>query len=91
MIHEAVFAVAALWLTVLVLACLVVLVRSRSRSDASGILALDTLVLMLIGLLVLWSASEAVSYFLDAALLLAALGFIGTLAAARFYTRGRLF
>ncbi|MGI8659968.1 MAG: monovalent cation/H+ antiporter complex subunit F [Thermoleophilaceae bacterium] len=89
MIHEAVFALAALWLTVLVLACLVVLVRSRS--DAGRILALDTLVLMLIGLLVLWSASEAVSYFLDAALLLAALGFIGTLAAARFYTRGRLF
>ncbi len=89
MIHEAVFAVAALWLTVLVLACLAVLLRSRS--DGSRILALDTLVLMLIGLLVLWSASEAVSYFLDAALLLAALGFIGTLAAARFYTRGRLF
>ena len=89
MIHEAVFAVAALWLTVLVLACLVVLLRSDS--DGSRILALDTLVLMLIGLLVLWSASEAVSYFLDAALLLAALGFIGTLAAARFYTRGRLF
>jgi multisubunit Na+/H+ antiporter MnhF subunit len=88
-IHEAVFAVAALWLTVLVLACLVVLLRSDS--DGSRILALDTLVLMLIGLLVLWSASEAVSYFLDAALLLAALGFIGTLAAARFYTRGRLF
>lgn len=89
MIHEAVFAVAALWLTVLVIACLVVLLRSDS--DGSRILALDTLVLMLIGLLVLWSASEAVSYFLDAALLLAALGFIGTLAAARFYTRGKLF
>jgi len=88
-IHEAVFAVAALWLTVLVIACLVVLLRSDS--DGSRILALDTLVLMLIGLLVLWSASEAVSYFLDAALLLAALGFIGTLAAARFYTRGKLF
>lgn len=89
MIHEAVFAVAAVWLTVLVLACLVVLVRSRS--EGGRILALDTLVLMLIGLLVLWSASEGVSYFLDAALLLAGIGFIGTVAAARFYTRGRLF
>jgi multisubunit Na+/H+ antiporter MnhF subunit len=46
---------------------------------------------MLIGLLILWSASEGVSYFLDAALLLAGIGFVSTLAAARFYTRGRLF
>jgi multisubunit Na+/H+ antiporter MnhF subunit len=88
-IHEAVFTIAALWLTVLVLACLVVLVRSGS--EGGRILALDTLVLMLIGLLVLWSGSQGVSYFLDAALLLAGLGFIATLAAARFYARGRLF
>lgn len=89
MIHEPVFAVAALWLTVLVLACLVKLVRTQS--EGGRILALDTLVLMLIGLLILWSASEGVSYFLDAALLLAGIGFVSTLAAARFYTRGRLF
>ncbi len=55
------------------------------------VLALDTLVLVLVGLLALWSASEGVSYFLDAALALAVLGFLGTLAAARFYGEGRVF
>jgi multicomponent Na+:H+ antiporter subunit F len=48
-------------------------------------------VLILIGLLVLWSDAEGVAYFLDAALLLALLGFIGSLVAARFYGEGRIF
>ena len=89
MIHETVFLLAALWLTLLLLACAVLVLRARSV--ASRILALDTLVLLLIGLLVLWSDSEGVSYFLDAALVLAVLGFAATLAAARFHGEGRLF
>jgi multisubunit Na+/H+ antiporter MnhF subunit len=60
----------------------------RARSPASRILALDTLVLMLVGLLALWSDAEGVSYFLDAALVLAVLGFAATLAAARYYGDG---
>ncbi len=51
----------------------------------------DTLVLLLIGLLVLWSDAEGVSYFLDAALGLAVLAFVGTLAAARFHGEGKMF
>jgi multicomponent Na+:H+ antiporter subunit F len=39
----------------------------------------------------LWSDSEGVPYFLDAALVLAVLGFAATLAAARFHGEGRLF
>ncbi|HVL31300.1 MAG TPA: monovalent cation/H+ antiporter complex subunit F [Solirubrobacteraceae bacterium] len=89
MIHEAVFYVAVVWLTALVLACAVLLLRARSTG--TRVLALDTLVLLLVGVLVLWSDSEGVAYFLDAALALSLLAFIGTLAAARFYGEGRMF
>lgn len=89
MIHETVFLIAALWLGLLVIACAVLV--QRAGAAASRILALDTLVLLLIGLLVLWSDSEGVPYFLDAALVLAVLGFAATLAAARFHGGGRLF
>lgn len=87
--HEVVFQIAALWLALLVLPCGVLVLRAGST--ASRILALDTLVLILIGLLIMFSATEQVAFFLDAALLLALLGFIGSLAAARFYSRGRIF
>lgn len=89
MIHEIVFYIAAIWLTVLMVACAVLLLRARSLG--SRVLALDTLVLLLVGLLVLWSNSEGVPYFLDAALVLSVLAFLGTLAAARFYGEGRMF
>lgn len=89
MIHGLVFYVAAIWLAALTLTSAVLVLRARS--GASRVLALDTLVLILIGLLTLWSGSEGVPYFLDAALSLAVLGFLGTLAFARFYGEGRLF
>jgi multicomponent Na+:H+ antiporter subunit F len=87
--HEVVFQIATLWLALLVLPCGVLVLRARST--ASRILALDTLILVLIGILVLLSDAERVPYFLDAALLLALLGFVGSLAAARFYSRGKIF
>ena len=87
--HELVFYLAALWLTGLVIACAVLVLRARST--ASRILALDTLVLLLVGLLVLWSDAEGVPYFLDAALVLSLLGFVATLAVARFHGEGRIF
>ena len=87
--HELVFYVAAIWLTGLVIACAVLVLRARST--ASRILALDTLVLLLVGLLVLWSGAEGVSYFLDAALVLSVLAFVSTLATARFHGEGRIF
>ena len=87
--HELLFQVAAVWLTGLVIACAVLVLRSRTT--ASRILALDTLVLLLVGLLVLWSYAEGVPYFLDAALVLSLLGFVATLAAARFHGEGRIF
>lgn len=87
--HEIAFEIATLWLGLLIVPCLILVLRAET--SATRILALDTLTLLLIGLLVLWSATEGVSYFLDAALLLALLGFIATLAAARYYGAGRLF
>ena len=87
--HQLVFYVAALWLSGRVIACAVLVLRARTT--ASRILALDTLVLLLVGLLVLWSDSEGVPYFLDAALVLSVLGFVATLAAARFHGEGKIF
>lgn len=87
--HEVVFHIATIWLAVLVIPCGYLVIRARSIP--SRILALDALVLILIGLLVLRSDVEGVSYFLDAALLLSLLGFISTLAAARFHGRGKIF
>ena len=87
--HQLVFYLAALWLSGLVIACAVLVLRARTT--ASRILALDTLVLLLVELLVLWSDSEGVPYFLDAALVLSMLGFVATLAAARFHGEGRIF
>lgn len=87
--HDIVFYVAVVWLTALVLVCAVLLLRARSIG--TRVLALDTLVLLLVGVLVLWSDSRGVPYFLDAALALSLLAFIGTLATARFYGEGRIF
>ncbi len=89
MIHEAVFFASAVWLGALIAACAGLVLRADSA--ASRIAALDTLVLILVGLLVLWSVSEGVAYFLDAALVLSVLAFLGTLAAARFHGEGRVF
>ena len=89
MIHEIVFYAASVWVAVLVIFCAVLVLRARSA--ASRIVALDMLVLLVIGLLVLWSDAQGVPYFLDAALLLSLLAFMGTLAAARFFDRGRPF
>jgi multicomponent Na+:H+ antiporter subunit F len=87
--HELVFQIATLWMALLVLPCIWRILFARST--AGRILALDTVILLLVGILVLWSDAERVPFFLDAALLLALLGFIGSLAAARFYARGRIF
>lgn len=87
--HDAAFYLAAAWLTLLLVACAALVLRSGST--ATRILALDTLVLVLTGLLILYAGWQRAAYFLDAALIVALLGFVGTLAAARFYGRGRLF
>lgn len=87
--HETVFYVAVLWMAVLGIGAGAKVLLAPTAGGR--ILALDTLIVVLIGLLVLWSNAEGVAYFMDAALMLAVLAFIGTLAAARFNSDGKLF
>ncbi len=87
--HEAVFYVAALWMTALLVVTVVLVIGARS--SLSRILALDMVILILIALLALFSGANDVSYYLDAALVLALLSFVATMAAARYHSEGRLF
>ncbi len=87
--HDLVFYAAVVWMTVLLFVCIAVVVRARS--PMVRILALDTLTLVLVALLILYAVTNRVSYYLDAALMLALLSFMSTLAAARYRSEGKLF
>lgn len=63
----------------------------RAGTTAQRILVLDLLTLILIGLLALTAGEDQRSYALDAALALALLSFIATLAACRYYENRRPF
>jgi multicomponent Na+:H+ antiporter subunit F len=69
----------------------VVLRLATAETAAQRILALDLLTLVLIGLLALAAGEDQRSYALDAALALALLGFVATLAACRYYEDRRPF
>jgi multicomponent Na+:H+ antiporter subunit F len=88
-VHEAVFYAAALWMTGLLVVSVLLVIRART--SLARILALDMTILILVALLVLYSDSRRVAYFLDAALMLALLSVIATIAAARYHSEGRLF
>ncbi len=87
--HATVYAFASAWLTVLLGVTVVAVIRARSAP--TRILALDMLVLVFIALLVLLSLRQNAPYLMDAALVLALLSFVATLAAARYHAVGRLF
>ncbi len=78
-----VFYVAVVWLAVLL--GVVVIRLARASSIGERILSLDLLTLVLIGLLAVAAGEDQRSYALDAALALALLSFVATLAAARYY------
>jgi multicomponent Na+:H+ antiporter subunit F len=88
-LHEVVFYVAAAWLTVLLAVGVVAVIRVSST--AGRILALDMLTLILAALLVLYGDAQRNPYYIDAALILALLAFVGTLAAARYYGERKIF
>jgi len=88
-VHETVFYIATVWMVGLLSACLVIMVRSRSAMVR--VLALDTVTIMLIALLALYSDSRGVPYYLDAALVLALLSFVATIAASRYHSEGKVF
>ena len=89
MVHEALFYVAAGWMTVLLVVGVVAVVRLRET--AGRILALDVLTLVLVSLLVLYTDAFQNPYYLDAALILALLSFIATVAAARYHGERKIY
>jgi len=87
--HVAVFYAATIWMTGLLAVSVVFVVRARSAMVR--ILALDVLTLILVALLILYADASRTPYFLDAALALALLSFVSTVAAARYHSEGKLF
>ncbi len=87
--HEIVFYLAFVWMTILLVVSVAAVIRLPTT--ASRILALDTLTLILVALLVLYADATRSPYYLDAALILALLAFIGTIAAARYHGERRIF
>ena len=80
--HELVFFAGIAWLAVLLAATIAAI--GRARTTAERLVALDTAVLVLIGLLGLVAAETRRPYALDTALALALLSFVATLAGARY-------
>jgi multicomponent K+:H+ antiporter subunit F len=70
------------------LLCLVRLVRGPDAADR--ILALDTLYINAIALLIVLGIRMASSVYFEAALLIALMGFVATVALARYLERGNI-
>jgi multicomponent Na+:H+ antiporter subunit F len=83
---DVVIGAAFAWITLLLLAGGLLLLRARDTLHR--LLALDTLVVIVIALLTILSYLRDVSYYIDAALALALLAFTATLIAARYVQRG---
>jgi multicomponent Na+:H+ antiporter subunit F len=80
--NDLVFFAGIAWLAVLLAVAIAAI--GRARTTAEGLVALDTAVLVLIGLLGLVAAESRRAYALDAAMVLALLSFVSTLAGARY-------
>ena len=72
----------------LVLAAACFLVRAvRGPSLADRVVAVDGLVVTIVGAIVLRSVDQGEAWFLDVAVVVAFIGFVGTAASARFIER----
>lgn len=87
--HEIVFYIALLWLVVLF--SILVVMTVRAKSGLVRVLTLDTLTLVTVALLVIYSTTTETSYYLDAAVVLSLISFISVIAAARYHSERRLF
>lgn len=83
------FNLALIWLALLLLATILLVIRAKSTMVR--LLAADVLTLILVAVLVMFAQREGAAYYLDAALILALLSFIGVIAAGRYYRSGRPF
>ena len=61
---------------------------ARGPGSADRILALDTMVINMIALLVLWGVWRGTAIYFEAAMLIAMVGFVSTVAYCRFVLRG---
>ncbi len=87
--HETVFYLAVAWMTGLLGISVMLVIRAPSAMVR--ILSLDMLTLILIALLILYADAQRSPYYLDAALVLALLSFVASLAAARYHSERKLF
>jgi multicomponent Na+:H+ antiporter subunit F len=87
--REVMIVIALAWMTLLLVGGGLMLLRSRNMLQR--IVAFDLLASIVIALLALLSYLRHTSYYLDAALALALLSFVSTLAAARHYAEGSPF
>ncbi len=87
--HSIVFYGATLWLALLIGVGVVLTLRAPKIS--LRILGIDVVTTLLVGLLALYAGGRNSANYLDPALVLALLAFVGTLAAARYDAEGRIF
>ncbi len=87
--HEVIFYLAFVWMTGLFVVSVAAVIRLPATAER--ILALDTLTLILVALLVLYADALRSPYYLDAALILALLAFIGTVTVARYHGERKIF
>lgn len=89
MAHETLFWIAIVWITVLLGVCLVLVITGPSV--LVRVLAFDVASLMVVATLVLIAQERRSPHWMDAALILALLSFVGTIAAARYQSEGKIF
>lgn len=87
--HDVVYFIAMIWLVVLFCVCVVMIVRAES--GLVRVLSLDTLTLVLVALLMVYSVTTGTAYYLDGAVVLALISFISVIAAVRYHGERRLF
>ena len=87
--HEIVYYIAMIWLVVLFCVCVIMIVHAKS--GLVRVLSLDTLTLVLVALLTVYSVTTGTAYYLDAAVVLALISFISVIAAVRYHGERRLF
>lgn len=82
--NDIIFYIALVWMLALLLATVMVVIRADGT--LTRVLALDALTLILTALLILYSTTTGRSYYLDAAIMLALLSFMSTVAVSRYYS-----
>ncbi len=87
--HEIVYYAAMVWMAGLLCICIGIVIRTPSA--IVRILTFDALTLVIVALLILYSTTTESSFYLDAALMLALVSFISTIAAARYYSERKVF